>query len=398
MLKPTEINKYLFVENPFEFKSEIPRFLSPEETVPVRRVHFALPSYEPTPLVELKGLAGHLGLRSVLIKDESDRFGLKAFKGLGGVYAVFRAVCDRFGLDYTALTIEDLKRDPLLMEAIGRLHLVTATDGNHGKGVSWAAGMLGCQAHVYMPVGSLEVRAQAIRDAGNAEVEIMDLGYDDSVRYADRMAHENGWLLIQDTSWEGYEIVPSWIIQGYSTLVYEAVEQMKELGYDRPTHVFLQAGVGAMAGGVLGVFRNLYDDDMPCVAIAEPHEAACIYESMAVYDGKPHTATGNGVTIMAGLNCGEPCTITWPSIRDTAGWSFSCPDSCSVLGTKVLADPINGDSPVESGESGSVTTGLLYTICTDPAFAEVRSKMGLNENSVVFMVNTEGYTNPDLEK
>ncbi len=398
MLEEKEIKNIRFVENHPDPTGEIPLFLSPEETEPVRHLHRTLLGYQATPLVELKSLASRLGLRSVLIKDESDRFGLRAFKGLGGVYAVFRAVCDRFGLDFTALTIEDLRKDPLLMEAIGSLDLVTATDGNHGKGVSWAAGMLGCRAHVYMPAGSLEVRAQAIRDAGNAEVRILELGYDDSVRYAETMAKEKGWLLIQDTSWEGYEVVPSWIIQGYSTMVYESFEQMKALGYERPTHVLLQAGVGAMAGGVLGVLRNLCGDHMPRVAVAEPHEAACIYESIKAGDGLPHAATGNGVTIMAGLNCGEPCTITWPIIRDATGWAFSCPDQVSVTGTRVLAEPSGDDRTVESGESGSVTAGLLYTICTDPAFRDLREDMGLDERSVVYLINTEGYTNPDLEK
>nr|MCR5182717.1 diaminopropionate ammonia-lyase [Clostridia bacterium] len=386
MLNPKEINNIRFVENPRSFSSEIPYFLSQEDTAQVRRLHYSLMRYCPTPLYDMKALASQLGLGSVLVKDESRRFGLKAFKGLGGIYAVFRAICEYFGLDPNTCTINDLNVYPDVRNNLRKLELVTATDGNHGKGVSWAAGMLGCRAHVFMPKGSLEVRAQAIRDAGGAEVEILDLGYDDAVRYADRMARERGWLLIQDTSWEGYEEVPRWIIQGYSTMVYESVDQMKALGYDRPTHVFLQAGVGAMAGGVLGVLRNLYADQMPEVVIAEPKEAACIYESIAANDGQPHAATGNGETIMAGLNCGEPCLITWPTIRDTAAWSFSCPDSVSVLGTRVLQDRRGTDMPVESGESGSVTTGLLVTLCTDPAFAEIRQKMGLDENSVVYLI------------
>lgn len=140
---------------------------------------------------------------------------------------------------------------------------VTTTDGNHGRGVAWAARKLGCEAHVYLPAGSAPARAQAILDAGAVEARVLPLGYDDAVRYAAQQAQEKGWTLIQDTSWPGYEEIPTWIVQGYTTLAREAADQLAEAGVDWPTHVFLQAGVGAMAGGVLGYLADRYGAQAP---------------------------------------------------------------------------------------------------------------------------------------
>ena len=236
MLNIEQYSGIQMIANPHTTSGFTPSFLSKRETEPVRHLHMSLDDYAATPLVELSALARRSGVRSILVKDESQRFGLNAFKALGGLFALVRVICKHLGLDYR----------------VSNMVFVSATDGNHGRGISWAAGMLGCEAHIYMPKGSVPARAQAIRDAGRAEVTITDMSYDDAVRHAAKMAEENGWFLIQDTSWPGYEEVPKWIIQGYTTMVYEAVRQMQKMGYSRPTHVFLQAGVGAMAGGVLG--------------------------------------------------------------------------------------------------------------------------------------------------
>lgn len=381
-------------ENPHVTAGVIPEFLSLEETKPVRRIHMLMDDYEVTPLVELKGLAKYCGVKSILVKDESHRFGLKAFKGLGGLYALIRVICKHLDLDYRSITMEQLQ-GPELRGAVSEMVFVTTTDGNHGKGVSWAAGMLGCKSYVYMPRGSVEARAQAIRDAGSAEVTITDMNYDDAVRYAAKMAEENGWFLVQDTSWPGYEDVPTWIVQGYTTMLYESLEQMKTLGYERPTHVFLQAGVGAMAGGVLGALKCTYPDDLPCVSIVEPDEVACIFESACACDGQAHAATGSGETIMAGLNCGEPCLVTWPVLRDFAEYYFACPDGVSARGMRVLGAPMPGDQQIISGESGAVPTGLVSLLTTRESLKPFRDKLGLNENSVILLYSTEGDTDPE---
>lgn len=272
---------------------------------------------------------------------------------------------------------------------------VTATDGNHGKGVAWAAGQLGCKAHVYMPIGSSELRAEAIRAAGRADVRIMETGYDDTVRYAAEMAEKNGWFLVQDTSWNGYEEIPKYIIQGYTTMAEEAVLQMREAGFAEPTHVFLQAGVGAMAGGVVGYLTNRYAEKRPRFGVVEPESIACVYRSAQIDDGEAHPAEHVAPTIMAGLNCGEPCTVTWPILRDFADWYFTCPDYVSAYGMRLLAAPACGDIQVISGESGAVTTGLLNVIAGRDEYHGLRTLLGLDENSVVLLFSTEGDTDPE---
>ena len=388
------IGQIAMIQNAHPGKGRRPEFLSEESPLAARHYHGSLPDYQPTPLVCLSDLAKKMGVKDIFIKDESYRFGLNAFKGLGGTYALCRVVCEELCLNPATVTLEELRK-PENLEKIQKMVFVTTTDGNHGKGVSWAAGLLGCEAHVFMPKGSVEARAQAIRDAGKAEVVITDLGYDDAVRYAAKMATENGWFLVQDTSWPGYDKVPSWIIQGYTTMVYEALTQLAVAGYKRPTHVFLQAGVGAMAGGVLGYLACVYGDDLPTVSIVEPSEVACIFESARHEDGEAHKATGSEVTIMAGLNCGEPCLVTWPILRDFASHYFACPDEVSARGMRILAAPEGNDPTVKSGESGAVTAGLLSMLLEYEEYQPIREKLGLNENSVILLFNTEGDTDPE---
>lgn len=370
-----------------------PAFLSEEQTATAHRIHRELPGYQETPLVRLDQMAKRLGVRAVCVKDESRRFGLNAFKGLGGLYALTGVVCRALGLNLENVRFSDLQKGEL-REKVCQMVSVTATDGNHGKGIAWAAGQLGCKAHVYMPVGSSPLRAQAIRDVGKAEVQILETGYDDTVRYAAKMAKEHGWFLVQDTSWDGYEEIPAWIVQGYTTMVEEACRQMEEEQLI-PTHVLVQAGVGAMAGGVTGYLVNRMEENRPVFGVVEPARMACIYQSAKVDDGAPHEAVGQGPTMMAGLNCGEPCTVTWPILRDFADWYFKCPDEVSAYGMRLLAAPDGTDPKVVSGESGAVTIGLLNQIAGAPEFEEIRQRMGLNETSVVLCFNTEGDTDPD---
>ena len=194
MLDSTTVRVVSMLENPHTAAPTADTsFLSREATAPARRLHRSMTGYAPTPLVELSGLAKRGGVRSVLVKDESPRFGLNAFKALGGLYALFRVVCRELGLDYRTATMDTLK-SPEYRDRVSRMEFITTTDGNHGRGVSWAAGMLGCRAHVFMPRGSVEVRAQAIREVGNADVTITDLTYDDAVRYSAKLAEENGWF------------------------------------------------------------------------------------------------------------------------------------------------------------------------------------------------------------
>ncbi len=384
-----------WIERKNQKTADYPEYLSREVTESVREFHQSLPLYAKTPLVSLPALADFLQVGHILVKDESKRFGLNAFKGLGGAYALAMRVCEKLGKNAQAITLSDLQSEEMRKE-ISAMTFITTTDGNHGKGISWAAALLGAEARVYMPRGSAQARARAIEEAGNARVLITDMGYDDTVRYTARLAKEKGWELIQDTSWPGYENVPRWIVQGYTTMLYEAIDEMEEKGIF-PTHVFLQAGVGAMAGGVLGAIAVTYREKMPRVFLVEPEEVACIFESARQDDGFPHPATGSEITIMAGLNCAEPCQLTWPILRDFADIYCACSDKVAVRGMQKLARPMGTDMPIVSGESGAVTAGLL-SLLGNEEYSALRKTMGLDQNSVVLLFSTEGDTDPEMYK
>jgi diaminopropionate ammonia-lyase len=367
--------------------------LSPEEARRARSFHTSFSEYAPTPLVELPRLADYLGIGRLFIKDESPRFGLNAFKVLGASYAIGRYLADRLGRDIGGLSAGELRSETIRKE-LGEITFTTATDGNHGRAVAWTAQQLGQKAVIYMPKGSDPVRLENIRAHG-AEATITDLNYDDAVRLSEKMAREHGWVIIQDTAWPGYENIPTWIMQGYTTLASEALEQMRAQGADAPSHVFLQAGVGSFAGGVLG-FLATQQETLPAVTIVEPDHANCIYTSALIGDGRPHSVGGDLDTLMAGLACGEPNTIAWPVLRDYASAYVSCPDHIAATGMRVLATPLKGDPVVISGESGAVTTGLLHLLmeAENGNAASLRGELGLNRDSVVLLVSTEGNTSP----
>ena len=382
-----------YLENSFRDGCASVAAFSRTDTADVRRLHAQL-SAEPTRLALLPALARKMGLRCVAVKDESGRFGLNAFKGLGGAWAVFRTLCRTLDLDPEKTTLADLRREPLASRVQTQV-FITATDGNHGKGVAWAAGLLGCHACVLMPRGTVEARARAVREAGKAECHILNLDYDDCVFYAAQLAQERGWQLVQDTSWPGYEDVPFEIMRGYTTLVWEALDQMKAAGCGRPTHVLLQAGVGSMAGAVTAALAAELGDAMPRVEIVEPFQAACIGASMQAADGEIHPAAGMGPTVMAGLNCGTPCDLAWTYIRTFAYGTLLCGDETAERGMRLLGRPLPEDPRLVSGESGAVTAGVLDALCSKPELAALREKLGLGPESVVLLISTEGATDPD---
>lgn len=222
------------------FNGETSPLFSQSQAKLARQFHQKIAGYRPTPLCALDDLANLFGVKKILVKDESKRFGLNAFKMLGGAYAIAQLLCEKYHLDIETLSFEHLKN------AIGeKMTFATTTDGNHGRGVAWAAQQLGQNAVIYMPKGSAQERVDAILNLG-AECIVTDMNYDDTVRLTMQHAQQHGWEVVQDTAWEGYTKIPTWIMQGYATLADEAVEQMREMGVT-PTHVLLQAGVGAMA-------------------------------------------------------------------------------------------------------------------------------------------------------
>lgn len=371
----------------------LPKFLNEEVSNKVRNFHSSISNYQVTPLISLNNLAKKLNIKGIYVKDESYRFNLNSFKSLGSIYAIFKIVCEKLHIDDSETTFEDLQ-NPEIKEKLKDMVFITATDGNHGKGVAFAASKLGCKSIVLMPKGSVEIRAEAIRQVGAYEVTITDLNYDDAVRKAAKMAEENNWYLVQDTAWDGYEDIPNYITQGYTTMANETYDQLQEYGIEKPTHLFLQAGVGSMAGGVLGYFANKYKGNPPITTIVEPKNVACIYKSALVNDGKPHAITGDLHTIMAGLNCGEPNTATWPILRDFASFYAACPDDVTSKGMRLMANPLGDDKKIISGESGAVGLGLLALLMERKEFEKVRKYMNLNSDSVVLIFSTEGNTDP----
>lgn len=361
-------------------------FMSLENAKKVQAFHASFPVYKETPLAVLRETAGLLGIDNIYVKDESYRFGLNAFKVLGGSYAIGNYLAQKLGKTISEMPYERLVSEEVRKE-LGDITFVTATDGNHGRGVAWTAGQLRQRAVVYMPKGSAAERLENIRAEG-AEASITDLNYDGAVRLANRQAQEKGWVMVQDTAWEGYEDIPQWIMQGYGTMGYEAYTQLPE----KPTHIFLQAGVGSMAGAVAGFFAGVYGKNRPIITIVEPDKADCIFRTAKAADGRLHFVTGDMDTIMAGLACGEPCSIGWNVLKDYADYFISCPDYMAAQGMRILGNPAAGDSRVIAGESGAAAFGCVSEILRNPRYAQIKERLKLNKTSRALFFNTEGDT------
>lgn len=371
--------------------------MSLENVAKARAFHESFPQYSKTPLAKLDHMAEYLGLGGLFVKDESYRFGLNAFKVLGGSFAMANYIAKQIHRDvsqlpYAVLTSEELRKE------FGQATFFTATDGNHGRGVAWAANRLGQKSVVLMPKGSTQTRLENILKEG-ADATITDVNYDECVRRANAMAEQtpNG-VMVQDTAWDGYEEIPSWIMQGYGTMASEADEQLREYGCDRPTHIFIQAGVGSLAGAIQGYFANRYPDNPPVVVVMEADSAACLYKGAKAADGSIRIVDGDMPTIMAGLACGEPNTISWDILKNHVSVFTSCPDWVSARGMRLLAAPVKGDPQVTSGESGAVGMGLLSAVMEQEEYRDLRELLKLDKNSTVLLFSTEGDTDPQRYK
>ncbi len=362
-------------------------FLTMIQGKDVLRYHQSFPQYTRTPLVSLNALAKALGIKGLYVKDESYRFGLNAFKVLGGSYAMGRWIAQKLGIDIKEMTF-DLLTSPKVKEELGDVTFISATDGNHGRGVAWTARALGQKSVIYMPAGTAQERLDNIRNLG-ADASILDMNYDDCVRLAAQHASERGWVMVQDTAWEGYEEIPQWIMQGYASMALEASEQLDAVV---PTHVFLQAGVGSLAAAVAGLLNDVYKNQPPYTVMVEPNKSNCLYRTAHANDGALHAVTGTMDTIMAGLACGEVCTIAWDVLMETAQQVISCPDWVAAHGMRVLGNPLGEDDKVISGESGAVTTGIVAAMLQREDLSWLRDACKLDENAVVLCFSTEGDT------
>ena len=363
--------------------------MSKEEVTKARNFHRTFPQYQETPLRSLKQMASYLGLGTVVVKDESFRYGLNSFKALGGAYAMGRFLAGEVGRDISELSYSVLT-DEHFLKTLAPCTFFSATDGNHGRGVAWTARMLHQRCVILMPKGTAKSRFDNIRALG-AEVTIEDLNYDECVRKAARLAEETPHsVIVQDTSWPGYFDIPSWIMQGYGVMADEAAEQLGT----RPTHVFVQAGVGCMAGAVTGYFSALYLDNPPKIIVVEPHAADCMYRSNEKGDGSRVIVDGDMDSCMAGLACGEPCEIGWDLFRNHATGFISGEDRMTLRGMRMLAGCFRDDPHITSGESGAATFGALATIMMEDCYSDIRKELGLGPDSTVLCFSTEGDTDP----
>lgn len=382
--------KYGLVKNDVTKRKKVSLdFLNEEVAKKTLKFHSSFEQYTETPLVYLKELSKYIGLKDFFVKDESYRFGLNAFKVLGGSFAIGQYIASKLGkriedLPYKVLMSDDIKKE------LGELTFITATDGNHGRGIAWTAEQLKQKAIVYMPKGSSLERRDRIRAHG-ATCEITEWNYDDTVRYCNELAEKNGYVMVQDTSWPGYEDIPTWIMQGYMTMAYEAYLELEKQN-KKPTHIFLQAGVGSLSSAVTGFFASVYADDKPIITIVEPDKAACLYRTAKADDGNLHPVTGEMNTIMAGLACGEPVTVGWPVLHANSENFLSVPDSTAAHGMRVLGNPLKGDERIISGESGAATAGVVSQIMTLGELKDIKEALKLDENSVVLCFSTEGDT------
>ncbi|MCB2199231.1 diaminopropionate ammonia-lyase [bacterium] len=345
--------------------------------------HRWLPGYERTPLHNLTRVAGELGLRSLYLKDESRRLTLPAFKILGASWAVYQ-----FLLRETRTSPEECQSlDDLraLAEKLGRRKLITASDGNHGRAVARMASWIGWDAKVFMPLGTVRARIDAI-ESERATVQVVDGSYDEAVRLA-RDAEDEYSLLVQDTSWQGYETIPAWIVEGYSTLLWEVDEALQEDSLPQPDLVIVPVGVGALAGAVIRHYRREGIVSPPRILAVEPLGAECALESLT-FD-EIVTVPGQSDTIMAGLNCGTLASVVWPYIRDGLDGVVAMEDQWAREAVRTLAS-----NQVIAGESGGAALGALIALLKSPDLFPIRKALNLNASSRVLAFATEGITDP----
>ncbi|WP_319413112.1 diaminopropionate ammonia-lyase [uncultured Cohaesibacter sp.] len=353
-----------------------------------RRTISNWPGYAPSPIRDLSDLAAELDLGKIWFKDESVRFGLGSFKPLGGAFAVSRALSRHLAGETGSEAPDLLSSD--MKARVASLTVTAATDGNHGRSVAWGARMFGCRCVIFVCSSVSQQRKDAIASYG-AEIRQVDGSFDDAVRMADQTARKEGWFVIPDTSDGETVIAPRDVTQGYMLMVDEALEQLK--GEPPVTHIFLQAGVGGMASASAARFWQAYGDKRPVTTIVEPEKCACWYESLVA--GKPVAVTGDIDSAMAGLSCGEVSLIAWPVLETGADFMVTLNDDAVPVMMRYLAGRGGDDRPVIAGETGISGLAGLVAAAQDEA---LRKEMGLGPDSHVFVVNSEGDTDPDAYK
>jgi diaminopropionate ammonia-lyase len=340
-------------------------------------LHRVLPNYGETPLISLPAVAHELGLQSLHVKDDSHRIGLPSFKILGASWAVYCILSERLGAQLPeGSTIDQIAH---AFAPLAPLTLVAATDGNHGRALAHITRLFGFQAHILVPVGMAQARIEAI-EAEGAIVEVIDGSYDLAVERAAAMADERT-VVVADTAWKGYEKVPTWISDGYSTIFWEIDDALTRTGQPQPDLVIVQIGVGALARSVVAHYRRLDLKQQPTIVGVEPISAACALETAAA--GKPTYVPGPHPSVMAGLNAGMVSTVALPALLGAIDAFLAIPDSGARGAVRLLAK-----HSITAGETGAAGLGALMT-CSDVALHAT----GVRPSHALVLV-TEGVTDP----
>jgi diaminopropionate ammonia-lyase len=356
----------------------VPGLVMPPPEKGAIRLHRRLSGYQPTPLRSLPALARRLGLGAVEVKDESSRLGLPAYKVLGAVWAVARAL---------GQPGEGLEAIAARLGPHPALRLVTATDGNHGRGVARVGRWLGIPAEIYLPSGTAEARLRGIRSEGAQTVEVPGT-YDDAVA---RAASTQGpeVLLIQDHGWPGYEEIPGWVAEGYETIFTEIAEARVATATPDPDVVLVQIGVGTLAAAAVRHFRAVGREHRPALIGVEPTGAACALQSIEA-GHRVMIQAGADASIMAGLNCGTPSSAAWPLLRDGVDAFVAVEDEQARAAVRLLAD-----EGVVAGESGAASLAGLRELLEGDSSGAVREHLGLGPGARVLLLVTEGATDPE---
>jgi diaminopropionate ammonia-lyase len=348
------------------------------------RFHRRLPGYEETPLVDAPKIANALGVGKVFIKDESGRLGLPAFKILGASWAAYRALEDRLGKDFGDWKeFGDLEER---LEPLRPLSLAAATDGNHGRAVARVARLLGLGAKIFVPADMVLARRKSIAEEG-AEVVVVDGTYDEAVELSADAAGERA-LLVSDMSWPGYKRIPLWVIEGYSTMLWEIDDELESRNEEGPDLVVVQVGVGAFAAAVARHYRSPGASTRPKLMSVEPTSADCLLESVAA--GRIVSVPGPHDSIMSGLNCGRPSLVAWPTVSVGIDILVTIDDGPAREAMRLAAE-----SGIESGETGAAGLGGLLELLRAGEEEAARKALGVGEDTRVLLFNCEGATDPD---
>ncbi len=376
-----------------QYPSDLQAIISRKEGEKAQENIVGWQGYQKTPLLSLDKLASDVGIRSVHYKDESSRFGLGSFKALGGAYAVYRLLAKQIQrVTGDNASMADLVEGKY-SDIVSQFTVASATAGNHGRSVAWGAQQFGCRCFIYIHSGVSDLRGQEIAKYGATIVRVAG-NYDDSVARAAADAEQQGWTIVSDTSYEGYMEIPKWVMQGYTLMVEEIIEQYhiwESEDIEKPTHIFLQCGVGGMAAAICGYLWDSWGESRPLCVVVEPDKADCLYQS-ATKD-KLSEIDGALNTFMVGLACGVPSLLAWTLLQQGADYFLTIPDQGPLDVVKQLAQGKWSVAPIVAGESATAGLSALIDVAAD---SDLRDQLNLNENSRVLLIGTEGATDEDF--